>query len=176
MGARLGGTSACVVGVSAAAIRRIARRSAFTIGRVLRLGRDSSAQRGVRNGPIKAVFAGAAILCAMASTQQAFSAPINWRQFQGTTITWAYDIHPYADAVVAQLPEFEKLTGIKVQPELYPDDTYWNKLTVQLTTKSPTWDVVGTGIQPAWDLTPAGLLEPLNEYLADTQVVAVPST
>jgi multiple sugar transport system substrate-binding protein len=102
--------------------------------------------------------------------RQAQSADMNWRQFAGTTITWAYDIHPYADAVVSQLPEFEKLTGIKVQPELYPDDTYWNKLTVQLTTKSPAWDVVGTGIQPAWDLTPAGLLEPLNKYISDPKL------
>ena len=72
--------------------------------------------------------------------------------------------------MVAQLPEFERLTGIKVKPELYPDDTYWNKLTVELTTKSPSWDVVGTGIQPSWDWAPAGLLEPLNTYLKDPKL------
>ncbi|MGY3533128.1 MULTISPECIES: hypothetical protein [Bradyrhizobium] len=37
---------------------------------------------------------------------------INWRQVEGASIVWAYGIHPYADAVAAQLPEFEKLTGI----------------------------------------------------------------
>ncbi|TIU03115.1 MAG: extracellular solute-binding protein, partial [Mesorhizobium sp.] len=95
---------------------------------------------------------------------------INWRQFEGTTITWAYDIHPYADALAAGLPEFEKLTGIKVTPELYPDDSYWSKLTIQLTTKSPAWDVVGTGIQPAWDLAPGGALEPLDNYLNDPKL------
>ncbi|WP_245570219.1 ABC transporter substrate-binding protein [Bradyrhizobium ottawaense] len=97
---------------------------------------------------------------------------INWRQFEGASIVWAYDIHPYADAVAAQLPEFEKLTGIKVTPELYPDDAYWNKLTIQLSTKSPGWDVVGTGIQPAWDLAPGQLLEPLDSYLNDPKLTA----
>jgi len=98
------------------------------------------------------------------------AATIDWKQFSGTNITWAYDIHPYADAVVAQIPEFEKLTGIKVKVELYPDDTYWNKLTVELTTKSSSWDVVGTGVQPSWDLSPSGALEPLNKYLNDPKL------
>ncbi|RWH94089.1 MAG: extracellular solute-binding protein [Mesorhizobium sp.] len=103
-------------------------------------------------------------------TNSASADAINWRQFEGTTITWAYDIHPYADALAAGLPEFEKLTGIKVTPELYPDDSYWSKLTIQLTTKSPAWDVVGTGIQPAWDLAPGGALEPLDNYLNDPKL------
>ena len=91
----------------------------------------------------------------------------DWRKYEGTEITWAYDIHPYADAVVAYLDEFEALTGIKVTPELYPDDTYWGKLNIQLSTGSPDWDVVGTGIQPAWDVTPAGQLAPLRALIED---------
>jgi multiple sugar transport system substrate-binding protein len=146
-----------------------ARRTSFVVGRIFRIGRDRPVQRD-RNGLFKVVLTAAATLCGLVGTQPAIGATTDSRQFAGTTITWAYAIHPYADAVVAQLPEFEKLTGIKVRPELYPDDTYWNKLTVQLTTKSPAWDVVGTGIQPAWDLTPAGLLEPLNKYLADPKL------
>lgn len=43
-------------------------------------------------------------------TNSAAADTVNWRQFEGTSITWAYDIHPYADALAAQLPEFEKLT------------------------------------------------------------------
>ncbi|GGI26051.1 MULTISPECIES: ABC transporter substrate-binding protein [Bradyrhizobium] len=113
------------------------------------------------------VCAGAAL-----AATQAYAEDINWRQFEGTSIVWAYDIHPYADAVAAQLPEFEKLTGIKVTPELYPDDAYWNKLTIQLSTKSPSWDVVGTGIQPAWDLAPGQLLEPLDRYLNDSKLTS----
>lgn len=100
-------------------------------------------------------------------TSVAVAEEFNWRQFEGTEITWAYDIHPYADAVVAYLPEFEALTGIKVKPELYPDDTYWGKLNIQLSTGSPDWDVVGTGVQPAWDVTPAGQLAPLKALLND---------
>lgn len=120
----------------------------------------------------KGFVLGSALLATTGIATSTAAENVNWRQFEGTSITWAYDIHPYADAIAAQLPEFEKLTGIKVVPELYPDDTYWSKLSIQLTTKSPAWDVVGTGIQPAWDLTPGGALEPLNKYLEDPKLTA----
>ena len=97
----------------------------------------------------------------------ALASEFDWRKYEGSEITWAYDIHPYADAVVAHLAEFEELTGITVNPELYPDDTYWGKLNIQLSTGSPDWDVVGTGIQPAWDVTPAGQLAPLKGLISD---------
>lgn len=119
------------------------------------------------------VIASAMIATTAVISPAAAADSVNWRQFEGTTITWAYDIHPYADALAAKLPEFEKLTGIKVVPELYPDDSYWNKLTLQLTTKSPAWDVVGTGIQPAWDFAPGGSLEPLDSYLNDPKATDV---
>ncbi|ACC76411.1 extracellular solute-binding protein [Paraburkholderia caribensis] len=172
MNARHGETTpAGVVGVTAVLDRCTGARASLAFGRHFRKNCGQRlARRRVRYGLFRAVVAGAVAFCGFGIAESAFSETVNWRQFAGTTITWAYDIHPYADAVVAQLPEFEKLTGIKVKPELYPDDTYWNKLTVQLTTKSPAWDVVGTGIQPAWDLTPAGLLEPLNKYLADPKL------
>ncbi|WP_292696621.1 hypothetical protein [Mesorhizobium sp.] len=82
-------------------------------------------------------------------TNSAAADTVNWRQFEGTSITWAYDIHPYADALAAQFPEFEKLTRHQGHAGTLPDDSYWNKMTIQLTTKSPAWDVFGTGIQPA---------------------------
>lgn len=104
---------------------------------------------------------------ALLVTTTAMAEDFDWKKYAGTEITWAYDIHPYADAVVAHLDEFEELTGIKVKPELYPDDTYWGKLNIQLSTGSPDWDVVGTGVQPAWDITPAGQLAPLKAFLND---------
>ncbi|UXN57756.1 ABC transporter substrate-binding protein [Phyllobacterium zundukense] len=119
---------------------------------------------------VQLLLAGAVLSTSLVLGSSAHADDINWRQYEGTTITWAYDIHPYADAVAAQLPEFEKLTGIKVKPELYPDDSYWSKLTIQLTTKSPAWDVIGTGIQPAWDL--GETLEPLNKYLEDPKLTS----
>lgn len=100
----------------------------------------------------------------------AFSEDFDWRKFEGTEITWAYDIHPYADAVVTYLDEFEELTGITVNVELYPDDTYWGKLNIQLSTGSSDWDIVGTGIQPAWDVTPGGQLTPLRGLIEDSSM------
>ncbi|MGY4230037.1 hypothetical protein ACVMIH_007398 [Bradyrhizobium sp. USDA 4503] len=47
------------------------------------------------------LFAGTAVVFTQAKADD-----INWRQFEGASIVWAYDIHPYADAVAAQSPEF----------------------------------------------------------------------
>ena len=101
------------------------------------------------------------------TTTNVLAEEFDWRKYEGTEITWAYDIHPYADAVVAYIDEFEDLTGIRVKPELYPDDTYWGKLNIQLSSGSPDWDVVGIGVQPAWDVTPAGQLTPLKALIED---------
>ena len=121
----------------------------------------------VPRGAIGTLSGAACALALSLPLALAHAEEFNWRQFEGAEITWAYDIHPYADAVVAHLPEFEELTGIKVTPELYPDDTYWGKLNIQLTTNSTDWDVVGIGIQPAWDVAPGGHLHPLKAFLDD---------
>ena len=77
-----------------------------------------------------------ALAAGVLTTSNVLAEDFDWRRYEGTEITWAYDIHPYADAVVAYLDEFEELTGIKVKPELYPDDTYWGKLNIQLSSRS----------------------------------------
>lgn len=109
----------------------------------------------------------ATALAASLTAVPALAQDFDWRAHEGAEITWAYAIHPYADALAGQLGEFGALTGIKVTPELYPDDTYWSKLNIQLSTGSADWDVVGTGVQPAWDMTPAGQLAPLKAMLTD---------
>ena len=113
-----------------------------------------------------------ALTAGVLTTSNVLAEDFDWRKYEGIEITWAYDIHPYADAVVAYLNEFEELTGIKVKPELYPDDTYWGKLNIQLSSGSTDWDVVGTGIQPSWDVTPAGQLTPLTAFLEDPSMTS----
>ena len=113
-----------------------------------------------------------ALAAGVLTTSNLLAEDFDWRKYDGTEITWAYDIHPYADAVVAYLNEFEELTGIKVKPELYPDDTYWGKLNIQLSSGSTDWDVVGTGIQPSWDVTPAGQLTSLKAFLEDPSMTS----
>ena len=39
---------------------------------------------------------------------------INWRAYQGQTINVLFSAHPWQEAITPFIPEFEALTGIKV--------------------------------------------------------------
>lgn len=59
-------------------------------------------------------------------------AGIDWRQREGETIRAIFNKHFYTDGIQALLPEFEELTGIRVQFETYPEGEYYNKMLIEL--------------------------------------------
>lgn len=73
------------------------------------------------------------------------AAEFNWRQAQGTEIRFLALRAWFTDHWKANLPEFEKLTGIKVVIEDYPEDPFRQKLAVEMAAKSKTVDVFNTG-------------------------------
>ena len=89
-----------------------------------------------------AVLVGAAVF-AFAWAAQA--AEFNWKQAQGTEIRFLALRAWFTDHWKAQLPEFEKLTGIKVVIEDYPEDPFRQKLAVEMSAKSKAVDVFSTG-------------------------------
>lgn len=60
--------------------------------------------------------------------------------FAGKKITVFAVNHPWTDAVKAQLPEFEKSTGMKVDLQIFAEEQLQQKLAVQLTTEAETPD------------------------------------
>ena len=56
----------------------------------------------------------------------------DWRNFEGTTIRVLANRHPWTNAVEPLIPEFEELTGIKVNLEVYPEDQFRSKRSVEL--------------------------------------------
>src|SRR5438132_10946325 len=93
------------------------------------------------------------------------SASIDWKQFAGQTITLAGAIHPWSNAIAPLLPDFTRLTGIKVVTDFRLETTYLGALPVQLNRGGSTPDVFmfttyGQGISGGW-------LEPLNAYYSD---------
>jgi multiple sugar transport system substrate-binding protein len=93
------------------------------------------------------------------------NAAIDWKQSAGQTITLASAIHPWSNAIVPLLPQFTKLTGIRVVPSLQLESTFLGALPIQLARGSMTPDVFmfltyGQGISAGW-------LEPLNTYYSD---------
>jgi multiple sugar transport system substrate-binding protein len=73
------------------------------------------------------------------------AAQFNWRQAEGTEIRFLALRAWFTDHWKANLPEFEKLTGIKVIIEDYPEDPFRQKLAVEMSAKSKSVDVFNTG-------------------------------
>jgi multiple sugar transport system substrate-binding protein len=69
------------------------------------------------------------------------SAKIDWQQFKGTTLDLFFVKHPWTTAIEPLLPEFEKLTGIKLELTTVAEDAYWNKSSLGLASAKPPFDV-----------------------------------
>ncbi len=101
------------------------------------------------------------------SIPRAKAADFNWKQEQGKTISVSFNQHPYADAIIQQLPKFKELTGIDVKYELTPEENYFDKVTTQLSAGTGVPDVFMTGVYQMWDYASAKRIEPLDEMLGD---------
>jgi len=89
-------------------------------------------------------------------------------RFKGEKIRFFHFTGPTCDMELARIPEFEKLTGIKVECEQYSYGTLYDKLTIELLSGLADVDVFPS--QPhvkgkMWYM--AGYYEPLEEYLRD---------
>ncbi len=89
-----------------------------------------------------------------------------WEQEKGKTIRVLLNQHPWTNAIVPFIPEFEKQTGIKVVLETFPESQFRQKVLVELAS--------GAGSLDAFMLTPnqegtlysrSGWLEPLDPFL-----------
>jgi multiple sugar transport system substrate-binding protein len=92
------------------------------------------------------------------------SAKIDWRSEQGRTLVLGAEQHPWITAMSPYLPQFEKLTGIKVSLQVSGEDQYVAKMPVTLAGGNASPDVYmvwsyGQAVQSGW-------LEPLDPYLA----------
>jgi multiple sugar transport system substrate-binding protein len=94
-------------------------------------------------------------------------AGVNWQQCKGTEIRFLMNKHPFTTFIEPKLAEFEKLTGIKVNMEVFPEDQFRNKRMIELNAGGK---VDGFMIMPGqaklyyWK---AGWLKPLDGYIAD---------
>jgi len=113
-----------------------------------------------------------ALLCMGMLTATSFAA-VDWKQLQGTEIRFLMNKHPFTTFIEPKLPDFEKLTGIKVVMEVFPEDQYRNKRTIELNAGAK---LDGYMIMPGQDelyFWKAGWLQPLDAYIADPNLTAV---
>jgi len=91
----------------------------------------------------------------------------NWESAAGTWLKVELNQHPYARAVMQKLPEFEALTGIKVDYSITPEEYYFDKLNTFLANSNGTPDVFMTGAYQIWDYAPRDYVLALDPLIDD---------
>lgn len=97
-------------------------------------------------------------------------AQVDWMQFKGTEVRFLMNKHPFTSFIEPKIPEFEKLTGIKVVFEVFPEDQYRNKRTIELNAGGR---LDGYMIMPGQDdlhYWKAGWLQPLDGFIQDPKL------
>jgi multiple sugar transport system substrate-binding protein len=97
----------------------------------------------------------------------------NWQQFKGTQLRVMLNKHPWQVAIEPHLKEFEALTGMKLVVEVYPEDQFRAKTSVELQSGSGSIDVFMTmPAQEGLKYLRAGWYQPIDEYLKDASATA----
>lgn len=105
---------------------------------------------------------------APAEAAPAAAGEFNWRAHEGESIKLLLNQHFYQGALVEELPKFTELTGIDVTYDVFPEQNYFDKVTIDLQAgDAGTYDVFMTGAYMIWQYAPAGWMEPLEGYIND---------
>jgi len=97
------------------------------------------------------------------------------KPFAGTTLNVALVAEPRSDALKKLLPEFEQLTGIKVNLEVLPYPTLQEKQAVAVTQGTGAYDVVHVDCVWVGQYAGQGLVIPVEDFIkkTDAQVLAL---
>jgi multiple sugar transport system substrate-binding protein len=92
----------------------------------------------------------------------------NWQQFKGQQLRVMLNKHPWQIAIEPHLKEFEALTGMKLVVEVYPEDQFRAKTSVELQSGTGSIDVFMTmPAQEGLKYLRAGWYQPIDELLKD---------
>ena len=112
-------------------------------------------------------------LLALTLTAGGEAAQFNWQQFKGTQLRVMLNKHPWQIAIESHLKDFETLTGMKLVVEVYPEDQFRAKTSVELQSGSGSIDVFMTmPAQEGLKYLRAGWYQPIDEYLKDASLTA----
>ncbi|ADL04666.1 ABC transporter substrate-binding protein [Lacrimispora saccharolytica] len=96
----------------------------------------------------------------------------DWKKFAGTTLKVNMVQHSVAEAIVTKIPEFEELTGIKVEHSITPEANYFDKVSTALASRTGEPDLFMSGAYQLWDYSAAGYVYDLNKFLNAPDKVA----
>ena len=97
----------------------------------------------------------------------------DWKKFSGQTVNVALAKQPWSDFITPLIPEFEKLTGIKVRLEVLPEDQNRQKLAIAFTAGRGDIDVLGSQRhQEGVKYYLAKWYEPLKKYVENRELTS----
>jgi len=89
----------------------------------------------------------------------------DWTAYSGATMRIIHPSYPYIRVVEPLIPEFEALTGIKIDMEILPETAMRQKLTIEMVAKNPDIDAFPSMVtQEGLKYYEAGWYEPLEKY------------
>lgn len=116
------------------------------------------------------VFAGGRQEAARGVDAADITGEFDWKRFEGETVKLLLNQHPYTDGMLRELDKFEAKTGIKVVYDIFPEEEYFNRVTIALSSGSSEYDVFMTGAYMVWQYMPPGWMEDLSPYIKNASV------
>ncbi|MQA03718.1 MAG: extracellular solute-binding protein [Streptosporangiales bacterium] len=96
------------------------------------------------------------------------SGSFDWKQYDGKTIKLLLNKHPYTDALKQHKAAFEKKTGITIQIDEFPEQNYFDKVTLELKSRQGNYDAFMLGAYMVWQYGPPGYLEDLGPWMENS--------
>lgn len=91
-------------------------------------------------------------------------ADVNWTAYKGTTLTIGLNKHPYTESLRPLISQFEELTGIEVAYVILPEEEFFEKLLIDLSSGAGLFDIYMTSPMFEWRYQYAGWVEDLLPY------------
>jgi multiple sugar transport system substrate-binding protein len=93
------------------------------------------------------------------------SGSFDWKREEGARIRLLLNKHPYTDALLADLNSFKEKTGIDVQHDIFPEENYFDKVTLDLSSGQANYDAFMLGAYMVWQYGPPGWLEDFKPWI-----------
>ena len=93
------------------------------------------------------------------------SGSFDWKREKGKTIRLLLNKHPYTDALLSDLNSFKEKTGINVEHDIFPEENYFDKVTLDLSSGQANYDAFMLGAYMVWQYGPPGWLENLKPWI-----------
>ena len=97
-------------------------------------------------------------------------AKINWRAYGGQKIFLGLNKHSYTESLLPLLPQFEALTGIKVDYLILPEAEFNAKVSADLSNQRGEFNVFMAGPMRNWAYVTGDWILPLDPFLNDPKL------